>query len=154
MGLAPRKESETRYAHFFRSFIEEKHMLDSLKQAVYTSLGLASMTSDKISEAIRELTKKADLTEKEIQEFTAEVARRSGEAKKQIEQQIDHQIDHAFIQLGLLKSGIRQTADAASSSLQQMIDERIDAALERLGIARLEDIQSLTQRVEQLEKKA
>ena len=41
-------------------------MLDSLKQAVYTSLGLASMTSDKISEAIRELTKKADLTEKEV----------------------------------------------------------------------------------------
>ena len=128
-------------------------MLDSLKQAVYTSLGLASMTSDKISEAIRELTKKADLTEKEIQEFTAEVGRRSGEAKKQIEQQIDQQIDHAFIQLGLIKSGIRQTADAASSSLQQMIDERIDAALERMGIARSEDIQSLIQRVERLEKK-
>ncbi len=128
-------------------------MLDSLKQAVYTSLGLASMTSDKISEAIRELTKQAGLTEKEIQEFTAEIGRRSAEAKTQIEQQIDQQIDHAFIQLGLIKSGIRQTAGAASSSLQQLIDERIDAALERLGIARTEDIQSLLQRVERLEKK-
>ncbi|MCY2976756.1 MAG: hypothetical protein NTW52_19025 [Planctomycetota bacterium] len=128
-------------------------MLDSIKQAVYTSLGLASMTSEKISEAIRELTKKAELTDKEIQEFTDEVGRRSGEAKKQIEQQIDQQIDHAFIQLGLIKSGIRQTADAASSSLQLLIDESIDAALERRGIARTEDIEALLHRVEMLEKR-
>ncbi len=111
------------------------------------------MTSDKISKAIRELAKKAGLTEKEIQRFTSEVGRRSGEAKKQTEEQIDQQIDHAFIQLGPSKSGIRHTADTASSSLQQMIDERIDVALDRLGIARSEESQSLTQRIERLEKR-
>jgi polyhydroxyalkanoate synthesis regulator phasin len=128
-------------------------MLDTFKQAVYASLGLASMTNEKISEAIRELTKKANLSEQDIQEFSAEVGRRSEEVKRQIEAQIDKQIDHALIQVGLLKSGLRQTADQAGSTLQQLIDQRVDAALERLGIARHEDIQSLIQRVERLEGK-
>jgi len=114
---------------------------------------LASMTNDKVNEAIRELTKKANLSEQDIQEFTAEVGRRSEEVKRQIEGQIDKQIDHALIQVGLLKSGFRQTADNAGTALQQLIDQRIDAALERLGIARNEDIQSLLQRIELLEGK-
>lgn len=127
-------------------------MLDLIKQAAYITIGLAGLAGDKMSEAVRELAKKADLTEQEIEEFSHEVGRRSQEVKKSIEEQIDQRIDHAFIQLGLIKSSLRQTADAASNSLQQLIDERIDAALERLAIARTEDIEALTHRVERLEK--
>lgn len=127
-------------------------MLDFIKQAVYTSIGLAGMAGDKMNDAVRELAKKADWTEHEIEEFSAEVGRRSQEAQKSIEAQIDKQIDHAFIQLGLIKSSVRQSADAAADSLQQLIDERIDSAFERLGIARREDIEALLHRVERLEK--
>jgi polyhydroxyalkanoate synthesis regulator phasin len=127
-------------------------MLDLLKQTVYTTIGLASMAGDKVRDAVRELAKQTNLTEHEIEEFSAEVGRRSNEAKKSIEEQIDKQIDHAFIQLGLVKSSLRHSADSAANSLQQLIDDRIDAALTRLHIARTEDIESLVHRVEQLEK--
>ena len=91
--------------------------------------------------------------EQQAKEFQEEVCRRSDEARQQLGKQIDSQIDHAFIQMGLLKAEARKTTESISDGLQRLIDERITDALNRLGIAKAEDISALTSRIELLEQK-
>jgi polyhydroxyalkanoate synthesis regulator phasin len=132
---------------------EKRKMFEVLKQSVFTSIGLASLTKDKIADLITEVTKQADLTEQQAKEFKEEVDRRSDEARHDLTAQVDQQIDHAMIQLGLIKNESRKAADTAGDALRSFVDQRVDEALQRAGVARTEDVDSLTQRLELLEKK-
>ncbi len=129
-------------------------MFDVLKQSVLSSIALASVTRDKIDEVVEEVRSRAQLSEQEVDEFRAEVDRRRDEAAAVLEQQIDQQIDHAFIQLGIVKAGANKLSEEASGALRQFIDERVDAALSQARIARTEEIEALVKRVELLEKKS
>lgn len=128
-------------------------MFDVLKQSVYASIGLVSLTGEKITELVNEVTKKGELSEQEIKEFAAELGQRSEKARAELKTLIDQQIDHAMIQMGLIKSEGRKVADEANSAFQTFVDQRIDEALERIGVARSEDVTALTRRLELLEKK-
>ncbi|WP_146530874.1 phasin family protein [Novipirellula artificiosorum] len=66
---------------------------------------------------------------------------------------MDHQIDSAMIQMGLLKGEARKAAESADDAFRTFVDQRVDEALQRIGVARTEDVESLTQRLERLEKK-
>jgi polyhydroxyalkanoate synthesis regulator phasin len=127
-------------------------MFEALKQSIFTSIGVASLTQEKIAALVSELGKHMPISEKEVKDFSEEVSRRSETAKKELNQQIDSQIDHAFIQMGLVRNEIRKATESASDGLTRLIDERIDAALERLGVARVEDVVALQHRIELLER--
>jgi polyhydroxyalkanoate synthesis regulator phasin len=128
-------------------------MFDILKQSVFASLGLASLARDKAEELVSEISRRAKLSKEEANEFRDELMRRRDAAQKDFEAEIDRRIDHAFIQLGLLKAGAIKSAEAASDEVQNFIDRRIAEALKRLEVARTEDVQSLLSRVELLERK-
>jgi hypothetical protein len=78
--------------------------------------------------------------------------RRAEQAKQELRAEIDQRIDHAFIQLGILKAGVRKAGESARGELQTLMDQRIEAALQRLGIARADEVEALTRRIELLEK--
>jgi polyhydroxyalkanoate synthesis regulator phasin len=128
-------------------------MFELVKQAIFTSAGLASLGREKLNELAAEVSSRAKLSEKEAQEFQVELEQRAEQARKDLQAEIDWRIDHALIQLGIVKSGAKKAAESARDELQGLIDQRIDAALQRLGIARTEDVHALTQRVELLERK-
>ena len=128
-------------------------MFDVLKQSVFTSIGLASLTKDKVSELVAEIKEQADLTEQQASEFQEELDRRSDEARKGLTELVDHQIDSAMIQMGLLKGEARKAAESADVAFRTFVDQRVDEALQRIGVARTEDVESLTHRLELLEKK-
>ena len=128
-------------------------MFDVLKQSVYASIGLASLTGEKITELVNEVTAKSELSEQEIKDFAAELGKRSDKARAELKDLIDQQINHAMIQMGLIKAEGRKVADEANNALQTFVDQRVDEALERVGVARLEDVTALTRRLELVEKK-
>ena len=128
-------------------------MFDVLKQSVYASIGLASLTGEKITELVNEVTAKSELSEQEIKDFAAELGKRSEKARAELKALIDQQIDHTMIQMGLIKAEGRKVADEANNALQTFVDQRVDEALERVGVARLEDVTALTRRLELVEKK-
>ncbi len=128
-------------------------MFDLVKQAMFTGLGLASLTKEKLGQLASEISEKAKLSERQAREFQDELEARGQAAQVELKAQIDRQIDHALMQMGLLKAGARQNADNITSELQAIIDQRIDAACDRLGLARTEATQSLTARIELLERK-
>ncbi len=127
-------------------------MFDMLKQAVCTGIGLASLTRDKAEELAREVARRAKLTEQETAEFQSDLVARAEQARKELLVEIDQRINHAFIQLGIIKSGLRKESEALGSEVQSFIDSRVDMALRRFGVARLEDVQALGIRLDALER--
>jgi polyhydroxyalkanoate synthesis regulator phasin len=127
-------------------------MLEAIKQSIFTGIGAASLTQEKITEVVQELAKHLPLTDQQAKEFREEITRRSETARKELGQQIDSQIDHAFIQVGLAKNELRRAAESTSGAITQLIDERIQAAFERMGVAGTEDVEALKHRIELLEK--
>jgi polyhydroxyalkanoate synthesis regulator phasin len=128
-------------------------MFDVLKRSVFTGIGLASLTSEKISDFVAEVKQQADLSDQQAAEFQEQVAKRSEEARQELSALIDQQIDSAMIQMGLLKGEARKAADSANDAFRAFVDQRVDEALQRIGVARTEDVESLTHRLEQLERK-
>ena len=128
-------------------------MFDILKESVFVSLGLASLARDKAEELVTEVSRRAKLSEADATKFREELMRRQEAAQKDLQAEIDRRIDHAFIQLGILKAGAKKSAEAARDEVQNFLDRRIDKAIERLDVARAEDVQSLLSRVEMLERK-
>ena len=128
-------------------------MFEILKQSVFTSIGLANMTKEKVAELVSEAARAAQLTEQQAKEFLEEVDRRRELAQRELTAQIDGQIDHALIQLGILKSGVGRTAEDVQSSLSSLVEQRVQEAVERLGLARSADVEALAGRMDLLEKK-
>jgi polyhydroxyalkanoate synthesis regulator phasin len=128
-------------------------MFEVLKQSILTSIGLAGLTREKVTELVAEVAQQAKLTEQQAREFQDEVDRRSEEARKELTELVDRQIDHALIQMGLIKAQGRKAAEAAGDVFREFIDQRIDEALVRIGVAKSEDVISLFNRLDLLEKK-
>lgn len=128
-------------------------MFDVLKQAVYTGIGLASLTKDKAEQLAQEVARRAKLTEQESNEFQSDLVARAEQARKDLLEEIDQRINHAFIQVGIIKAGVKKETEAVGNEIRAFIDTRIDAALERLGVARLEDVEALGIRLDALERR-
>ena len=128
-------------------------MFDVLKQAVYTGIGLASLTKDKAEQLAQEVARRAKLTEQESNEFQSDLVARAEQARKDLLEEIDQRINHAFIQVGIIKAGVKKETEAVGNEIRSFIDARIDAALERLGVARLEDVEALGIRLDALERR-
>jgi polyhydroxyalkanoate synthesis regulator phasin len=127
-------------------------MFNVLKRSVYASIGFANVTKEKVADLVAEVTKEGELTEQQVEEFKEEVSRRSEEARTELAALIDRQIDHAMIQMGILKGEGRKAAESAGNVLQTFVDNRIDDALRRIGLAKAEDVDELVHRIAVLEK--
>ena len=129
------------------------NMLELLKQGIFSSIGLASLTQDKIAEIVSEVAKHIPLTEQQAKEFAEEMQKRSEKARSEFGHSLDSQIDHAVIQMGLVKNEIRKASESAQDTLTRFVDERIRASLERLGAAPADELEALKKRIELLERK-
>lgn len=128
-------------------------MFEVLKEAVFTSVGLASLTREKVEQLAAEVGRRAKLSESDVKAFQAELASRADQARQEFQAEIDRRIDHAFIQLGIIKAGVKREGEAARQELSNAIDKRVEEAIQRLGVARDDDLRALTIRFEALERK-
>lgn len=128
-------------------------MFDVLKEAVFTSVGLASLTREKVEQLAAEVGRRAKLSEQDLKAFQAELASRTDQARQELQAEIDRRIDHAFIQLGIIKAGVKREGEAARQEITTAIDKRVEEAIQRLGVARADDLQALTIRLEAIERK-
>ena len=129
------------------------NMLELIKQGIFSSIGLASVTQDKVAEIVSEIGKQIPLSEQQAREFTDEINRRSEQARKDFGQQFDSQVDHAIIQMGLVKNEIRKATETASDAVNRVIEDRVRSALERVGAATADEVEALKKRVAILESK-
>jgi polyhydroxyalkanoate synthesis regulator phasin len=76
-------------------------MVDLLKKAIFTGLGLAFMTKDKIEEFSKELVEKGRLSETEGKEFIDELQEKSEEARKKLEEQIQSALNSTLKKMNI-----------------------------------------------------
>ncbi len=128
-------------------------MFDLIKQSLYLGLGAASLTREKLMEFGKEITSRAQLTKEQAQQFEEDLIKKGEQARVDLQAEIDRRIDHAFIQLGIIKSNMTQAGEQATLDMGVAIEDRWNQALNRAGLARTSDVEALMARVELLEKK-
>jgi polyhydroxyalkanoate synthesis regulator phasin len=128
-------------------------MIDLLKQTILSTIGLATLTKEKAQELAVEMARLGKLSEQEMINLQNDLAARGDEAQRALIAEIDRRIDHAFIQLGIVKAGIKQAGEEVNSGLRSTADTGVAEILTRLKVARLEDIEALAGRLDILEKK-
>ena len=96
-------------------------MLEFIKRAIFISAGLASMTAEKIEEAVEEIVKKGELSEKQGKEFLQDLKEKSAKAKKDLGERIEQLVSDTLRKLSIptrkeveeLKARIEQLEKAA-----------------------------------------
>ncbi|MFN9434619.1 MAG: phasin family protein [Planctomycetota bacterium] len=129
------------------------NMLELIKQGLFSSIGLASLTQEKVAEIVAEVGKHIPLSEQQAREFAKEMNERSEQAKNTFGAKFDQQVDHAMIQMGLVKNEIRKAAESAGDTFNRAVEEQVRTALENMGVASADEVESLKQRVAILEAK-
>ncbi len=76
-------------------------MFDFIKKAIFIGAGLASLTAEKIEEAVKEIVNKGDLTEKQGKELLRELKEKSAKARKELGERIDKMIKDTLQKLNI-----------------------------------------------------
>jgi polyhydroxyalkanoate synthesis regulator phasin len=76
-------------------------MLDLMKKAIFTGLGLAFMTKEKIEEFSKEIIEKGKLSETEGKEFIDELHKKSEEARKKLQEQIQIAVNNTLKKMNI-----------------------------------------------------
>ena len=97
-------------------------MIDLIKKAMFTGIGIASLTKDKVEEIAKEFVEKGKISEQEGKKLVDELLTRSDESKEAIRQQVDERIQLAFQKMNIARS-------SEIEELKQQIKE-LHAALE------------------------
>lgn len=64
-------------------------MFELIKKAMFTGIGMASLTKEKIEEIAADFTKKGDLSENEGRKLVDEMMKKSEESREEIKKQLD-----------------------------------------------------------------
>jgi len=76
-------------------------MLEFIKKAIFIGAGLASMTAEKIEEAVAEIVRKGEISEKQGRELVQDLKERSGKARKELGEKVEKMIEEALKRLNL-----------------------------------------------------
>jgi polyhydroxyalkanoate synthesis regulator phasin len=74
-------------------------MFEFIKKAIFIGAGLASMTAEKIEEAVEEIVKKGEISEKQGKELIQDLKEKSGKAKKDFGERIDKVVNDTLQKL-------------------------------------------------------
>ncbi len=76
-------------------------MFELFKKTIWLGAGLAVMTTEKIEEAVAEIIKKGQLSEKEGKELMADLVEQSKKAKRKLAEKVEKIIDHTLQKMNI-----------------------------------------------------
>ena len=92
-------------------------MFDFIKRAVFFGAGLASMTAEKVEEAVSEIVKRGELTEKQGRELVQDLMERSTKARKDLTERVDKMIQDTLQKLNI---PTRREIDELKARVEQL----------------------------------
>ncbi|THB75414.1 MAG: hypothetical protein D6B25_12125 [Desulfobulbaceae bacterium] len=97
-------------------------MIELVKKAMFTGVGMVALTKDKIEEVSREFVDKGKLSEEEGRKLMDELLSRSEESKQVLKEQIEASVKSVLDKMDIpTKSDIQKLQDELTS-LRQMIE--------------------------------
>ncbi len=96
-------------------------MLEFIKKSIYIGAGLASLTAEKIEEAVAEIVKKGELSEKQGKELLQELLDRSAKTRREISEKIERMIQETMQKFNL---PTRKEMDELKARIDQLEKDR------------------------------
>lgn len=78
-------------------------MIDLIKKAMLTGIGVASLTKEKIEEVANEFVEKGKMPEQEGKKFVQEMMQKSEESKEDLKKQLDQMLESALGKMQLVR---------------------------------------------------
>ena len=91
-------------------------MIDLIKKAMFTGIGVAALTKDKVEDVARDFIEQGKMSEQEGKKLVDEIMAKSKESQEELTQKIE-----ASVAVALEKLSLAKESDIAA--LQQQIDE-------------------------------
>lgn len=99
-------------------------MIDSIKKALLTGVGLAAMSKDRIEEWAKKFAEEAKLAEAEGKKFVEDVLKQSEEARKNAEEQVTKFTKTALDKMGLHTKTEYEDLKKRVEELERKLKER------------------------------
>lgn len=97
-------------------------MFDLVKKTLFTGIGLATLTREKLQELGHEVAEKAKLTEAQAREFQEELETRAGQAQEDLQSMIDRRIEAVAHKLGLARREQIEELTARIAALETRLE--------------------------------
>ncbi|HLP39992.1 MAG TPA: phasin family protein [Fibrobacteria bacterium] len=94
-------------------------MLDSLKKALYTGVGLAYLTRDKLEDAARRIAEEARLSEPEGRKLVEEMLRKAEDARASLERTVSGAVSAAMERVDAARRGELKALEARVQALEE-----------------------------------
>lgn len=97
-------------------------MIELIKKAILTGMGMASLTKEKIDELARELIEKGKLSEQEGEKFLQEMRKRAEESKEALKTQTDKVVEATLSRMQLARVSDLEKLQTEIASLRKEIE--------------------------------
>lgn len=97
-------------------------MIDLIKKAVLTGMGVASLTIDKIDEFSKELIEKGKLSEQEGEKFVLEMRKRAEESREALKHQTDKMVEASLNRMQLARASDLEKLQTEIAGLRKEIE--------------------------------
>ena len=92
-------------------------MIDLVKKAMFTGLGVMSLTKEKVEEIAKDFVEKGQLSEQEGRTLVKEMLEKSEESKNEIKKQIDTAVKAALSQMDIAS---KTDLEAVRTEIEQL----------------------------------
>jgi len=99
-------------------------MIDIIKKSLFTGLGLACLTKEKLEELSRDIITKGNLSEKEGKEFLAELMVKSNDARNRLESQVRDTLHETLGKMDLATKDDVEALERKISELAAVIKQQ------------------------------
>jgi len=99
-------------------------MIDSIKKALLTGVGLAAMSKERIEEWAKNFAQEAKLAEEEGKKFVEDILKQTEEARKNAEEQVSAFTKKALDKMGLHTRGEYDELKKRVEDLEKKLKER------------------------------
>jgi len=99
-------------------------MLDIFKKGLLTGVGLGLMTKEKIEDLVKKTISEAKLSEEEGKKFLANVLEQSNEAKIDLEEKINIQVEKVVDKLNFVNSEKYKEMSEKIEALEKKLNEK------------------------------
>ena len=101
-------------------------MIDLLKKAMFTGLGVMSLTKEKVEELAAEFVEKGKLSEQEGQKFVKDMVERSEASKDEIKKQIEFAVQATLAKMDVATKSDIEEMKTELASLKDALDKSDD----------------------------
>jgi polyhydroxyalkanoate synthesis regulator phasin len=101
-------------------------MIELIKKAMFTGIGLAALTKDKVEELAKDFIEQGKMSEKEGEKLVDDIMKRSRESQQELTEQVEKLVQEALEKMNLAKMSDMELLQDEIAELKKRIQKLED----------------------------